>query len=52
VELTGAVREVENQSFRTFEAYLLATILYLTCSLLIMAVGAQLSRRANLAGTR
>jgi polar amino acid transport system permease protein len=52
VELTGAVREVENESFRTFETYLLATILYLVCSLLIMAVGAQLSRRANLAGAR
>ena len=52
VELTGAVREVENESFRTFETYLLATILYLVCSLLIMAAGAQLSRRADLAGTR
>jgi polar amino acid transport system permease protein len=52
VELTGAAREVENESFRTFETYLLATILYLVCSLLIMAVGAQLSRRANLAGVR
>jgi polar amino acid transport system permease protein len=52
VELTGAAREVENESFRTFETYLLATILYLVCSLLIMAVGAQLSRRANLAGAR
>lgn len=52
VELTGAVREVENESFRTFETYLVATILYLVCSLFIMAMGAQLSRRANLAGAR
>jgi polar amino acid transport system permease protein len=52
VELTASVMEVESESFRTFETYLLATILYLSCSLLIMAVGAQLSRRANLAGTR
>ena len=36
-ELTHAVKEVENQSFRTFETYLIATIIYLVCSLLLMA---------------
>lgn len=51
-ELTHAVREVENQSFRTFEAYLIATLAYLICSLAIMAGGALLQRRAALAGAR
>ena len=43
-ELTHAVKEVENLSFRVFEAYLIATVVYLACSLLLMAVGAWLSR--------
>lgn len=51
-ELTHAVREVENQSFRTFEAYLIATLAYLLCSLAITAAGAVLQRRAALAGAR
>ena len=51
-ELTHAVKEVENQSFRTFETYLIATIAYLVCSLAIMAVGALLQRRAAVAGAR
>ncbi len=51
-ELTHAVKEVESESFRTFETYLIATILYLACSLLMMAAGAALSRRATLAGAR
>lgn len=51
-ELTHAVKEVENQSFRTFETYLVATVAYLACSLAIMAVGAALQRRAALAGAR
>jgi polar amino acid transport system permease protein len=46
-ELTHAVKEVENESFRTFEAYLIATIIYLSCSLLLMALGAWLSRRSR-----
>lgn len=51
-ELTHAVREVENQSFRTFETYLIATLAYLVCSLAIMAAGALLQRRAAMAGAR
>ena len=46
-ELTHAVKEVENLSFRTFEVYLIATVLYLFFSLLIMGVGAYLSFRAD-----
>jgi polar amino acid transport system permease protein len=49
-ELMHAVKEVENQSFRTFETYLIATLVYLVCSLLLMAFGAWLSRRSNPVG--
>ena len=51
-ELTHAVKEVENQSFRAFESYLVATVLYLAISLLIMAAGAWLGRRYSVAGAR
>lgn len=51
-ELTHAVKEIENQSFRTFETYLLATVMYLAFSLLIMAGGAWLEQRSRIAGTR
>lgn len=51
-ELTRAVRQVESQSFRTFESYLVATVLYLTISLILMAVGAWLARRYSIAAAR
>jgi len=51
-ELTHAVKEVESLSFRTFEAYLLASVMYLVMSLLIMITGAWLSRRAAIVGAR
>ena len=51
-ELTHAVKEIENQSFRTFETYLIATLMYLGFSLLIMFGGAALARRARIAGAR
>jgi polar amino acid transport system permease protein len=51
-ELTHAVKEIENQSFRTFETYLLATVLYLCFSLVIMFGGALLARRVRIAGAR
>ena len=51
-ELTHAVKEIESQSFRTFEAYSVATVLYLVCSLLIMAVGGWLSRRYRIVQAR
>lgn len=51
-ELTHAVKEIENQSFRTFEIYLVATLIYLAISLAIMAVGAALQARAALKGAR
>ncbi|NRF67707.1 amino acid ABC transporter permease [Aquincola sp. S2] len=51
-ELTHAVKEIENQSFRTFETYLLASVMYLGFSLLIMVAGAMLARRARIAQAR
>jgi polar amino acid transport system permease protein len=51
-ELTHAVKEVENQSFRTFETFLIATIVYLTCSLILMGIGAWLGQRAKAVGAR
>lgn len=38
-ELTYATREIESQSFRTVEVYIVATAIYLAVSLLIMAAG-------------
>lgn len=52
VELTHAVTEVESQSFRTFDTYLIATLIYLICSLGLMAVGAWLNKRARLSEAR
>jgi polar amino acid transport system permease protein len=49
-ELTHAVKEVESQSFRAFETYLIATVLYLVCSLLLMWIGYHLERRNRMAG--
>ena len=51
-ELTHAVQEVESTSFRTFEAYLVATVLYLGFSLVIMFAGALLARRFQIAEAR
>jgi polar amino acid transport system permease protein len=51
-ELTYTVREIESQSFRTFEAYLLATVLYLAFSLLLMALGAWLGQRYRIGVAR
>ncbi len=51
-ELTHAVKEVENLSFRTFEVYLIATIAYLAVSLSIMAAGEAMIRRSQLATAR
>ena len=51
-ELTHAVKELESQTFRTFEVFLIATVVYLVISLFIMAAGAWLDRRASLATAR
>jgi polar amino acid transport system permease protein len=49
-ELTHAVKEVESQSFRTFESYLIATLIYLALSLVIMGAGAWLTKRMTIPG--
>ncbi|MGI4799778.1 MAG: amino acid ABC transporter permease [Janthinobacterium lividum] len=51
-ELTHVIREVESRSFRTFEAYTVATVFYLAVSLLLMAMGAALARHYRLAAAR
>ena len=51
-ELTHAVKELESRTFRTFEVFLIASVLYLAISLVIMAIGAWLDRRATLATAR
>lgn len=52
VELTYATREVENYTFRTFEAYLVATVVYLAISLMLMGLGALLARQFSKAMAR
>lgn len=45
IELTGAGREIESATFKTFEIYTVVTVLYLAISLLLMVAGAHLSKR-------
>ncbi|WP_416424008.1 amino acid ABC transporter permease [Pseudomonas sp. App30] len=52
VELTYATREVENYTFRTFESYLVATVVYLVFSLLLMGAGALVARHFSKALAR
>jgi len=47
-EMTYVVREIENQTFRTFEAYTLATVFYLAVSLGLMGVGVLVTRRLQI----
>lgn len=47
-EMTYVAREIESQSFRTVEIYLLATAVYMGVSLLIMTGGALLENRFRL----
>jgi len=47
-ELTAAGREIENTTFRTFEAYAVVTVIYLLLSFLLMYGGAVLQRRYRL----
>lgn len=48
VELTYVTKEIESQTFRTFEIYLAATVMYLSLSLLLMWFGAVLENRARI----
>lgn len=47
-EMTYVVREIENQTFRTFEAYTIATVFYLIVSLGLMALGAIVARHLRI----
>lgn len=47
IELTGAGREIESATFKTFEIYFVVTVLYLAVSLLLMFGGAALARRSS-----
>ncbi len=51
-DLTYVTRDIENQTFRTFEAYLVATVGYLAFSLMLMGAGALLARRFQRAYAR
>ena len=51
-ELTHAVKEIESRTFRAFESYLIATVIYLLISLVIMGIGAWIGRRSALATAR
>ncbi|WP_366113041.1 amino acid ABC transporter permease [Bradyrhizobium sp.] len=47
-ELTYQSRQIENDTFRTFEVFAVATAIYLLSSFAIMALGALYERRAGL----
>ena len=49
-ELTYATRQIETQTFRTFEIFALATIAYLAISVCIMLTGHALERHFRVAG--
>ncbi|AHF76607.1 Putative amino acid ABC transporter permease [Sodalis praecaptivus] len=51
-ELTYATREVENYTYRTFETYLVATVVYLFFSLTLMGAGALLARHFHTQNAR
>ncbi len=46
-EITYASRQVENETFRTFEAFAVASAFYWICSFSLMAVGHYWSKRLN-----
>jgi polar amino acid transport system permease protein len=48
-ELTYAVRDIENQTFLTFQAYLIATVFYLVVSLGLMGLGSWIAHRSRVA---
>jgi polar amino acid transport system permease protein len=48
LELTYTVRDIENQTFRTFEIYLVGTVIYLAISLGLMGVGAIIVRHTRI----
>lgn len=51
-EMTYASHQVENESFKTFEAFALASVFYWTVSFLIMGLGHAWSKRLSTQGVR
>ncbi|MEM5318268.1 amino acid ABC transporter permease [Paraburkholderia sp. JHI869] len=51
-ELTYEAKEVDSNTYRTFEAFAVATVIYLAISFAIMFCGAALGRRFNVAEGR
>lgn len=51
-ELTYVTRQVENETFLSFESYFIATVLYLGISLLIMLGGARIAAHYRIPGAR
>ncbi|MFG1270698.1 amino acid ABC transporter permease [Xanthobacter versatilis] len=47
-ELMYQTRQIESDTFRTFETFLVATVIYIAISFLIMLIGEHLERRAHL----
>ncbi|VVE21121.1 amino acid ABC transporter permease [Pandoraea anhela] len=47
-EVTYTVRQIENETFRTFSAYAVATAFYLCVSVSLMLVGEHIAKRSNL----
>jgi polar amino acid transport system permease protein len=47
-ELTYAVRDIENQTFLTFQTYLIATLFYLLVSLSLMGLGSFVSHHTRI----
>ena len=48
VELTYVTKEIESQTFRTFDIYLASTVIYLGLSLLLMWLGAVIENRIRI----
>lgn len=44
-ELTYQVKKIENTTFQTFQIFMISTLIYLVISLMIAALGAQMSRK-------
>ncbi|MGV2291825.1 amino acid ABC transporter permease [Trinickia sp. YCB016] len=51
-ELTYEAKEVDSSTYRTFEAFAVATVIYLAIAFAIMFCGSVLARRFNAAGAR
>ncbi|SAK91588.1 amino acid ABC transporter permease [Caballeronia ptereochthonis] len=51
-ELTYVTRKIENETFLSFETYLVATVVYLVLSLAIMMAGARLAAHYRIPGVK